>query len=211
MLRAVDSDMKIASASPAPPQAPAKGFGVSARAGLRGLGAGSAARKLQQSLHSRGAAAAGDGPSAGVGLWIDHRKAVIVFVSLRGARTTLVLSRLDKQPGRIAGRRSTVPFEAQLVPADDRRERRFAGQLDLYYDAVIACIAAGGPILAFGPGEAKGELRRRLARNKQDRRYFEFVPADKMTGRQIAAKTMEWISSLRAEAPSRRRSGRPQR
>jgi hypothetical protein len=203
--------MQIATESPTIPQGPMNGAGVLARTSSHGLGAAAASRERQQSLHSRSAPSAGNEALGGVGLWIDHRKAVIVFVSLGGSHTTLVLSRIEKQPGRIAGQRSTAPFEPQLVPADNSRERRYSRQLDLYYDAVIACIRDKGPILAFGPGEAKGELRRRLALNKQDRRVFEFETTDKMTGRQIAAKTMEWIEGTRSETPTRRRSGRPER
>ena len=147
-----------------------------------------------------------------VGLWIDHRQAVIVFVTGAGATTTLILSHIDKQPGRTAGLRSTKPFEPQLVPADDSRERRYTGQLDLYYDAVIACIRAAPAILAFGPGEAKGELRRRLALGKSDPRTFGFEIADKMTGRQIAARTRLWLAEAEATTkPATRRSGRPDR
>jgi hypothetical protein len=41
-----------------------------------------------------------------VGLWIDHRKAVIVVVSNSGEETRAIESHVDKQPGRLAGIRS---------------------------------------------------------------------------------------------------------
>ena len=163
-------------------------------------------------LHSRTEPHPGSARRIGVGLWIDRRKAVIVSITATTSTTTSILSHIDKQPGRAEGLRSTSRFEPQLVPADDSRERRHTGLLNLYYDEVIAHIRNAPSILAFGPGEAKGELRRRLALNKSDLRAFNFEIADKMTDRQIVAKTRQWLAEAQ-EAPSsrQRRSGRPDR
>src|SRR4030067_741992 len=60
-----------------------------------------------------------------VGLWIDHRKAIIVAVTNKGEETKLIISKVEKQPGRFAGVRSTTPYESQQVRADDSRERKF--------------------------------------------------------------------------------------
>jgi hypothetical protein len=174
-----------------------------------GLGSDSVRRAEQRMMHSRTGSRPESDPGIGVGLWIDRRKAVIVFVTATGATTTLILSHVEKQPGRAKGLRSTARLEPQ---AGDSRARRRTGQLDLYYDAVIACIRSAQSILAFGPGEAKGELRRRLALNKFDPRTFAFEIADKMTDRQIAARTRQWLAETRtATLPSQRRSGRPDR
>ena len=94
-------------------------------------------------------------------------------------------------PGRFAGKRSTVPYESQRVPADDSREREFTGHLQAYYDEVIAAIGDAESILIFGPSEAKGELRKRLERNKLGGRIVAVETVDKMTDRQIAAKVRE--------------------
>ena len=66
------------------------------------------------------------------GLWIDHRKAVIAIVSVEGEETMEVRSNVEKQPGRLAGVRSTTPYEAQHVQADDSREREFTGHLKFF-------------------------------------------------------------------------------
>ena len=123
-----------------------------------------------------------------VGLWIDHRKAFVVAVSAGGEATKLVISRVDKQRGRPGGIRSTTSYESQLVKADDRQERRLTRLYDLYYDAVIASIRGAEAILILGPGEAKGELKKRLKRDGLDGRIVGFETADKMTDRQIEAK-----------------------
>ena len=130
-----------------------------------------------------------------VGLWIDHRKAVIVAITDRGEDTRLVISHIDKQLGRPGGVRSTTKFEAQQVPADDSRERKLTGQYNLYYDAVIACIRGAESILVFGPGEAKVEFRKRLERKKLHDRIVVLETVDRMTDSQVAAKVRKHFAA----------------
>lgn len=131
-----------------------------------------------------------------VGLWIDHRKAVIAVVSDKGEETKVIESNVEKQPGRFAGIRSTTTYESQKVPADDSRERRFTGHLHDYYDEVIAAISDAESIVIFGPGEAKSELRKRLERDNLGGRIIAVETVDKMTDRQIAAKVREYSSKV---------------
>ncbi|NWG03262.1 MAG: hypothetical protein HXY44_10455 [Syntrophaceae bacterium] len=134
-----------------------------------------------------------------VGLWIDHRKALIVAITDKGEEIRLIISKVEKQPGRPGGIRSTTPYESQQVPADDSRERKFAGHLNIYYNAVIACIRDAESILIFGPGEAKGELKKRLIRNKLGGRIVGIETIDRMTDRQIAAKVRRYFQNNREE------------
>jgi len=132
-----------------------------------------------------------------VGLWIDHRKALIVAVTDKGEEIRLIISRVEKQPGRSGGIRSTTPYESQLVSADDSRERRSTGLLNIYYNAVIASIRDAESILILGPGEAKGELKKRLVRNKLHGRIVGIETIDRMTDRQIAAKVRRYFKENR--------------
>ena len=126
-----------------------------------------------------------------VGLWIDHRKAVIVTLTDQGETTTLIVSRVERQRGRFAGVRSTAPFASRLVPADDRQESSFHAHLATYYDAVIASVRDAEAILVFGPGEAKIELKQRLTRDGLGGRIVGIETEDKMTDRQIEAKVRQ--------------------
>jgi hypothetical protein len=127
------------------------------------------------------------------GMWIDHRKAVIAIVSAKGEETMEIQSNVDKQPGRFAGVRSTAPYESQLVKADDRLERKLRGHLNQYYTKVIASIRDADAILIFGPGEAKGELKKRLDRAKVGGHITVMETADKLTDRQIVAKALKYF------------------
>jgi hypothetical protein len=131
--------------------------------------------------------------STKLGLWIDHRKTLIVAISEKGEEVRLIISRLEKQLGRPGGVRSSTHFESQLVPADDSRERKYAGLLHIYYDAVIACIRHADFILLFGPGEAKGELKKHLIKNKLGGRIVGMETIDKMTDHQIALKVRKFF------------------
>jgi hypothetical protein len=122
------------------------------------------------------------------GLWIDHREAVIVLVSEKGQETKRITSRVEKQLRRSGRSPTRAPFEPQMVPADDSREREYVGHLANYYDEVVSCLGTAEAIQIFGPGEAKGELRKRIERNRLDLRVTRFETADKMTERQIFQK-----------------------
>jgi hypothetical protein len=123
-----------------------------------------------------------------VGLWIDHRKAIVVAVTDKGEERVLMISTVEKQPRRSRRSRPGGPYEPQQVPADDSRQRTFTGHLNIYYDAVIASIRDAESILIFGPGEAKGELKKRLKAVNLGGRIAGVETVDKMTDRQIAAK-----------------------
>ena len=101
---------------------------------------------------------------------------------------TRIKSGVEKQLRRSGRSPSAAPFGAQMVPADDSRERQYTGNLARYYDEVISCLRQANAILLFGPGEAKGELRKRLEKDRTDLRINKVETADKMTERQILQK-----------------------
>ncbi|MEO8157913.1 MAG: hypothetical protein ABI648_08965 [Betaproteobacteria bacterium] len=123
-----------------------------------------------------------------VGLWIDHRNAVIMHLTDRGDEMALIISNVEKQRRRSGDSSPDGAHVPGQVPADDRRQGAFNEHLNIYYDAVVANIRDADSILIFGPGEAKGELRQRLERNRLDARIVGIESADKMTDPQIAAK-----------------------
>jgi hypothetical protein len=126
-----------------------------------------------------------------MGLWIDHRKAAIVAVTDKGQETGLVISKTEKHLSRSGDSPLKGHYEQQQVPADDSRQRTLTGRLNLYYDAVIACVRTAESILVFGPGEAKGELVKRLKKTGLGGRVVGVETAARMTDRQIKAKVRE--------------------
>ena len=130
------------------------------------------------------------------GLWIDHRKAIVVTLSDNGNQQTCeILSHVEKQLGRIKGKRSTTSFESQLVPKDDSQQRGFTKHLKGFYNEVMTCIRDAEAVLIFGPGEAKGELKKLMEQNNLHVKVAVMEPADKMTEGQIEAKTRDYFSN----------------
>jgi hypothetical protein len=121
------------------------------------------------------------------GLWIDHRRAVIVLLSDAGETTTRIPSSVEKQL-----RRSSAPsegkFKAHQAPADDSRENAFLGHLARYYDEIVAIVREAGSVLIIGPGEAKEELRKRFAADKHDARLITVETTGRMTEPQVVAR-----------------------
>ena len=148
--------------------------------------------------------------SAQMGVWIDHRKAIVVAITDQGEEMGLVISNVEKQLRRSGDSPLKGSYEPRQVPADDSRQRAFTSHLNIYYDAVIACIREAESILIFGPGEAKGELKERLEKHKLGGRIAAIETADKMTDRQIAAKVRAYFgektNGQRGGRNSRRRS-----
>ena len=128
------------------------------------------------------------------GLWIDHRKAVVVIVKDTGEEIIQIQSNAEKQLRRTGSTPLQGNFEAQKVPADDSRQRTFTGQLNTYYDEVIASISDAESILIFGPGVAKGELKKRLDENNLSDRISGVETVDNMTDPQIAAKVRQYFA-----------------
>jgi hypothetical protein len=126
-----------------------------------------------------------------VGLWIDHKQAIIVAVTGKGEETGLIISKAKKRGRNSGGSQARGSHEPQPVTADDIRQRVFTEHLNIYYDAVIAAIGNAEAILIFGPGEAKGELKKRLERDHLGGRIAAIETVDKMTDRQIAAKVRQ--------------------
>jgi hypothetical protein len=120
-----------------------------------------------------------------VGLWIDHRKAIIVTVTAQGEETRQIKSNVEKHIRYAGGSRDGSQ------EAEDMRDRGFANHLSHYYADIVACIRDADSIQIFGPGEAKGELRKQLENKGLGWRVVGVETVDKMTDRQIAAKVRE--------------------
>jgi len=132
-----------------------------------------------------------------VGLWIDHRKAIVVTVTEKGEEMGLIISRVEKQPRRSGDSPLKGPYEPHHVQAEDSRQRTFTGHLNIYYDAVIGSIRDAESILIVGPGEAKGELKERLEKHGLGGRIVAIETVDRMTDRQVAAKVRQYFPKER--------------
>jgi hypothetical protein len=126
--------------------------------------------------------------NSNAGVWIDHRRSVIVTLTSSGEHVTHIDAHVEKHLERAGDSPLKGPYEARQVPADDSRQRALTGKLNQYYDTVIEALRGCENLILFGPGEAKGELQKRLAKAKLGPRVAAVETTDKMTDPQIAAK-----------------------
>lgn len=118
-----------------------------------------------------------------VGVWIDHKRAVIVSASAGHVTTRTVTSGVDPHPRYSGGQDSG---------GETKYDERHRDQLDRYYDGVIDQMGAVDSLLILGPGEAKGEFKARLGRLKAPAaRAVAVEAADKLTEPQIVARVKE--------------------
>lgn len=130
--------------------------------------------------------------NAKIGIWIDHRKAVIVSAS--GERVTTTTLESDVEPhSRYSGRAGfPTPEGRQDEGGEKKHEERYRQHLDRYYDEVIDQLGRPEALLIFGPGEAKLQLKERLSRSKPlSESIVGIETTDKLTDPQIVAKVKE--------------------
>ena len=123
-----------------------------------------------------------------VGIWIDHRKAVMVFASSDQVTAKTVESEVGPH-GRYSDR---AAYPTPDSPKAGRGEKKFAERsrqsLDRYYDEVISQMGRPEALLIFGPGEAKRQLQERMTHSKSlSELTVDIESTDKLTDPEIVA------------------------
>ena len=117
-----------------------------------------------------------------VGVWIDHKKAVIVSIAAGQVTTRTLESDVGPHP-HYSG--------SQEGGGEKKYEERHNQDLDRYYDDVIGQLGKPDAVLLFGPGEAKLQLKERLGRSNVSAESIAVESTDKLTDPQIVAKVKE--------------------
>lgn len=129
------------------------------------------------------------------GIWIDHRKAIVVLISDQGRKIKKIASGVEK-PLRSSGHsRSRHKYTPNDFIAEDTLERKLMSQLRNFFDDVIAYVRNAEAMLIVGPGEAKGEFLKRL-KSKKLFGAIELETVDKMTDHQLAAKVVQHFAKI---------------
>jgi len=133
-----------------------------------------------------------------IGLWIDHREAILIILAEGVEEIKHITSSNGKRIRYSGGSHSKTPEGRKEITSEDQRDRRFGNQLNKFYDEVIAAIRDADSIQIFGPGEAKGELEKRIEHEGIKAHILAIETVDKMTDRQISAKVREHFSTSSA-------------
>jgi hypothetical protein len=100
------------------------------------------------------------------GVWIDHHRAVLLLIADKEETLHHIMSDADKAADPAVGQRASHSYTRNDFVAEDKRERKAESHLNKYYDEVIAGLQNADSIWILGPGEAKGELKKRIERKK---------------------------------------------
>jgi len=120
------------------------------------------------------------------GIWIDHHRAVVVLLTDEREDMLQILADEKASAHSPAGLRPKNSYTPNDFVAEDKRERKVMAHLKEYYDKVIACVRDARAILILGPGEAKGEFRKRIASQKLRGHVAEMKTVARLTDQQIA-------------------------
>ena len=128
-----------------------------------------------------------------IGLWIDHKKAILVIQSEQGQDIQKIESGVGRHVPYRGAPHPRSPYSAQYQQGDNQLDNKFNEQLNKFYDKIIAQLRAAEAVLIFGPGEAKGELEKRIAHEKVKVQIVGIETTDKLTDRQIATKVRSYF------------------
>jgi hypothetical protein len=119
-----------------------------------------------------------------IGLWIDHKKAVIVFLGDESVQT--INSNLERVFS--AGGSHGINSGAKDFPAEDIRDRHIDKLRKEFYAKVSNIIKYPERLYIMGPGEAKVELTHHLKEDGYTNIIEKVETSDKLTDNQILAK-----------------------
>jgi stalled ribosome rescue protein Dom34 len=128
-----------------------------------------------------------------VGMWVDHRKAVIVTLEDQKETIQIILSDMEKHTRFSSGAHSDSPNDVNGSTAEDVRDRQFDLHLNKFYSEIAYKIRDTDSIFIFGPGEAKVEFAAYMKKEKFGSKIAAIDTVDKMTDRQISAKVRDYF------------------
>jgi stalled ribosome rescue protein Dom34 len=130
------------------------------------------------------------------GVWIDHKQAIVIRITDAGTEIKKIAFNLGQQARPNRGRRSKQSHTPNDFVAEDTLQRRIENDRKHYFDEVIDSTQGAAAVLILGPGEAKGEMLKRIKSKKRNSRNVEMETADKMTERQLIAKVRTHFSKV---------------
>ncbi|WP_319404523.1 hypothetical protein [uncultured Desulfosarcina sp.] len=135
-----------------------------------------------------------------MGIWIDHKKAVIVTLNETGDTKSIreIQSDLERHVRLSGGSRTKrTPWGPQQIASDSKMEARHRQQLSRFYQKIVEAVADAYKIFLMGPGEAKVELKKEMDKSKAISESLVFMgPCDKMTQRQVAARVRDFFAPV---------------
>ena len=119
------------------------------------------------------------------GIWIDHHRAIVVLLTEEREDVLQIIAKQRVPASAATDMARPNSYTRNDFVAEDKRERKVMANLNEYYDRVIACVRGAQAIVILGPGEAKGEFRKRIVHRKFKGNIAEMKTMDKLTDKQV--------------------------
>ena len=135
-----------------------------------------------------------------LGIWVDHKKAVIVTLNESGDTKSIreIQSEIERHVRLSGGSRTKrTPWGPQPITSDSKMDARRRQQLIRFFNRVIEAVADAYKIILMGPGEAKTELKKEMDKSKaMSESLVHMETCDKMTPRQVAARVRDFFAPV---------------
>ena len=118
-----------------------------------------------------------------VGLWLDHKNAVVSTWVQNKETTKKIHSKLSPQ--------YKAKHASRIAPK--KQEQRREHVIAQFYDEVFKTVRSPDKVLLMGPGIAKKEFKTFLEQKGFSGKIVKVTSADKMTDRQVAAQTRNFF------------------
>jgi len=124
-----------------------------------------------------------------VGIWIDHRRAVVVTIDGGQESRQVVESDLERHTGPEGSRRTSTKYGPQVTDLERQVLEKSRHHLVAFYRDVIKCMGKPDRLLVMGPAEARREFVDLFEKDPALRGINMTVEAaDRMTDEQVAVK-----------------------
>lgn len=101
-----------------------------------------------------------------IGLWIDHKEAVLVSIKDGATSVRRVESEVGTRFSPSGGWKTGGTSVAQSIVKEQTADERRKHHLRAYYQELVKAVGAAEEVFIFGPGEAKHELVKELEKMK---------------------------------------------
>ncbi len=123
------------------------------------------------------------------GLWIDHKEAIVVSIQNDLTLVQRLESGAESHLKPSGGWKSGGTSVAQAVSNEHTAEERLKHQYHAFYQQVIKLLIDSANIAIFGPGEAKIELAKEIAKSGElHKKVLAVETCERLTENQIVAK-----------------------
>lgn len=129
-----------------------------------------------------------------IGIWIDHKEAILVSIESGQTMVERMESHAESHFRLSGGWKAAGTSVAQAVSKEQKADERRKHQFHDFYQMVIEKAGKADDIFIFGPGEAKLELAKEIEKIKGQKHKIAAVEAsDRLTENQIVARVKSFF------------------